>query len=166
MSVSIDVQGVADIERALDEFTAFGQRGLALSVVRAGLRVIGKQMQADIEPQVQEIKSEVGFRFNRNAGTNVVSGRVGVGVGKVIKKQNVNRGSRGVGINSGNWQWWVLGSFKSGQRVTRRTRANRGVLRPQQPNFAQRAQERANERVRAAMQTALERSMERFFKSK
>jgi len=165
MSVSVDVQGIGEIEQALADFTKFGQRGLALSVVRAGLRVIGKQMQADIEPQVQEVKSEVGFRFNRKAGTNVVSGRVGVGVGKVIERRNVQRGSRGVGINSGNWQWWVLGSFKSVQRVTRKTRANRGVLRPQQPNFAQRAKERANERVRAAMQTALERSMERFFKS-
>ena len=165
MTVNVNLQGLHEVEVLFADFAEFGQRGLALSVVRAGLRVIGEQMQADIEPQVQEIKSEVGFRFNRNAGTNVVSGRVGVGVGKVIKKQNVNRGSRGVGINSGNWQWWVLGSFKSGQRVTRRTRANRGVLRPQQPNFAQRAKERANERLRAAMQTALERSMERFFKS-
>ena len=83
MSVSVDVQGIGEIEQALADFTKFGQRGLALSVVRAGLRVIGQQMQADIEPQVQEVKTEVGFRFNRKAGTNVVSGRVGVGVGKV-----------------------------------------------------------------------------------
>ena len=166
MSVSVDLQGIADIDKALAEFTKFGQRGLALSVVRAGLRVISKQMQEDIDPQVQEVKSEVGFRFNRKAGTNVVFGRVGVGVGKVIERRNVPRGSRGVGINSGNWQWWVLGSFKSGQRFTNRTRANRGILKAQQPNFAQRARDRANERARSAMQAAMERSTERFFRSK
>ena len=33
MSVSVDVQGIADIEQALADFTKFGQRGLALSVV-------------------------------------------------------------------------------------------------------------------------------------
>ena len=165
MSVSIDVQGIADIERALEDFTAFGQRGLALSVVRAGLRVIGEQMQEDMKPQVQHMAAEVGYRFDRKTSSTMVAGRVGVGVGKHVNRQNVNRGSRGLGITSGTWHWWVLGSFKTGQRFTNRTRANRGILKAQQPNFAQRAKERANERARAAMQAAMERSTERFFKS-
>jgi hypothetical protein len=166
MTVSVNLQGLHEVEVAFADFAEFGQRGLALSVVRAGLRAIGEQMQEDMKPQVQHMAAEVGYRFDRKASSTMVAGRVGVGVGKRINRQNVNRGSRGLGITSGNWHWWVLGSFKTGQRFTNRTRANRGILKAQQPNFAQRARDRAAERARSAMQAAMERSTERFFRSK
>jgi hypothetical protein len=159
------IEGLNELQATMQDLQRFGERGLALAVVRAGLRVYAEQMRQEIKPQVQDVASEVGFRFDRRSGRNVASGRVGVGVGKPIQKRSVNRSTGGVGINSGNWHWWVLGSFRSGQRQTARGH-NRGRLEAQQPNFAQRVKQRAAPKARAAMQAALNRAMARFSKSR
>ena len=161
MTMKISVTGLAELEATLQDFTEFGKRGMAMSVVRAGMRVVADQMRQDLKPQVNEVAAEVGYRFVRNAGTDVVAGKVGVGVGKVVHKTRPSRGRSGVGISARTFHWWVLGSFKSGQRLTTK-RQSRGVLRPQQPDFANQSKLRAMKRAKSAMESAMKKTIERF----
>jgi hypothetical protein len=158
VSVSMRLAGFTDTQQSLHAFMKFGERGLAKTIVRAGLRVVAQQMRQDIDPKIQDVSDDVGYRLNRQSGTNTISGKSGVGVAKTV--------SRGKpGIHSGTWHWWVLGSFKTMNRRTR-TGANRGRMPAQQPDFADRAKQRAQQRARAAMEAAMGRSIERFFSSR
>ena len=164
MGIRMQVNGITDIQTTFEEFREFGNKSAAVAVVRAGMRVFAEQMKNDLKPQVAHMAEEIGYRFERNTEDNTVSGKVGVGVGKRIQWGSANRKSRGVGITGDTWHWWVLGSFRSGQRFTKQKgkKQNRGVLKPQQANFANESKRRAEQRAKAAMEAALARSVETF----
>jgi len=158
------VNGITDIQTTFEQFREFGNRSAAVTVVRAGMQVFAEQMRSDLKPQVAHIAKEINYRFERKTADGTISGKVGVGVGRQGQR-GVARGKQsGVGITATTWQWWVLGSFRTGRRFTKTTakRQNRGVLKPQQANFANESKRRAEQRAKAAMEAALARSVETF----
>lgn len=174
MKTSVTVSGMAEIEAAFADLHDLASGPIAYSVVGAGMRVIAAQMREDLKPQIQHVASEVGYRFVRDAGQHIVKGKVGVGVGKGLRSSGVSRRSRGVGISADTFHWWVLGSFRSGERFAKRRRGgglrsgvrpqSRGILPPQQPGFAKQAQMKSQQRAKAAMQAAFNRAITKFAK--
>ncbi len=174
MKTAITVSGIAEVEAALTELRAIGSKSVAYAVVAAGMGVIAGQMRQDLKPQVKHVGREVGMRFVRNANRHIVGGKVGVGVGKRTQPAVAGRRTGGIGISAANFHWWVLGSFRSGERFAERRRGggvrvgvrpqSRGVLPPQQPNFAKQAQMKSQQRAKAAMQAAFNRAITKFAK--
>lgn len=165
--------GASEIDAAFENLQAFGNEQLAAAVVRAGLRAIAKQMQRDIDPRVADVRADVGYRLLKTADGEPKRGKVGVGVGKRSKKYtNTKRARPGIGIDAGNWHWWVLGSYKSGIRYAYRRRGGgtiqgvkpqiRGVMRPQQPNFATNAATKARSAAVKAMHRTAMRQISKF----
>jgi len=158
---TIELKGIKELQITLSDLREFGETTLSAAVVRAGLQAVAKQMRSDIDSRVQSVRQEVGYRFVRQATKGVRVGKVGVGVGKRWAHNTERRGRAGIGINSGNWHWWVLGTFK-GERFARRKRGggriagvkpqSRGTMPAQQPNFASNAAIKAKPAVMAAMQ--------------
>lgn len=174
MKTAITVSGIAEVEAALTDLRAIGSKSVAYAVVAAGMGVIADQMRQDLKPQVEYVGREVGMRFVRNGNRQVISGKVGVGVGKRTQSAVVGRRTGGVGISAANFHWWVLGSFRSGERFAQRRRGgglrsgsrpqSRGILPPQQPDFAKQAQMKSQQRAKAAMQAAFNRAITKFAK--
>lgn len=157
MKASLTIDNYAEISAAFDKLVKTQPTAIARVAVKTGLNVIAAEMRLGLDARVKHLQSEVGVRYVRQTSTNIIGGKVGVGVGKrsgqIVQLQRAGR--PGIGIHAFNFNWWVLGSFKSGQRVTRKTRANRGILKPQQPDFAQRAAARARNTMKSAMTKAV-----------
>lgn len=157
MKASLTVDNYAEIAAAFDALVKTQPAAIARVAVRAGLNVVAAEMRLELDSRVKHLQSEIGVRYVRQTNSNIIGGKVGVGVGKrsgqIVQLQRAGR--PGIGIHAFNFNWWVLGSFKSGQRVTRKTRANRGVLKPQQPEFAQRAATKARNTMKTAMAKAV-----------
>ena len=157
MKASLTVDNFAEIAAAFDSLVKTQPAAIARVAVKTGLNVIAAEMRLELDSRVKHLQSEIGVRYVRQTNSNIVGGKVGVGVGKrsgqIVQLQRAGR--PGIGIHPFNFNWWVLGSFKSGQRFTRKTRANRGVLKPQQPDFAQRASARARNTMKTAMAKAV-----------
>ena len=174
MKAAITISGIAEVEATLTELRAIGSKSVAYAVVAAGMGVIADQMRQDLKPQVDHVGREVGMRFVRGENRRIISGKVGVGVGKRTQSAVVGRRTGGVGISAANFHWWVLGSFRSGERFAKRRRGgglrsgvrpqSRGILPPQQPDFAKQAQMKSQQRAKVAMQAAFNRAITKFAK--
>ena len=168
---TIELKGIKELQITLEDLREFGDGTLATAIVRAGLQVVAKQMRADVDSRVKGVRQEVGYRFVRQEAKGVRVGKVGVGVGRRRAHNAERRGRSGIGITSGNWHWWVLGSFK-GERFARRRRGggriagvkpqSRGVMPAQQPNFASNAAIKAKPAVLTAMQRVGRKAIDSF----
>lgn len=174
MKVAINVAGVEDLIKGLRYLHTKDGRKLARITLQAGLNVIGKQMQKDLDPKVQEAGKSVGKRvaIYRN---QITRAKVGFNVGKNAKKlafrrKRTSRG--GIGIGPANVHWYISGTGQrvrygmKGGRSRKELAAARGTTRPtgqmpaQQPGLAGRAAQTSMPQVRAAMERAGRRFLE------
>lgn len=174
MKVAINVAGVEDLVKGLRYLHTKDGRKLARITLQAGLNVIGKQMQKDLDPKVQEAGKSVGKRVTiyRN---QITRAKVGFNVGKNAKKlafrrKRTSRG--GIGIGPANVHWYISGT---GQRVrygmkggrsrkeiaaARETTRPTGQMPAQQAGLAGKAAQTSMPQVRAAMERAGRRFLE------
>ena len=174
MKVAINVAGVEDLVKGLRYLHTKDGRKLARITLQAGLNVIGKQMQKDLDPKVQEAGKAVGKRvaIYRN---QITRAKVGFNVGKNAKKlafrrKRTSRG--GIGIGPANVHWYISGTGQrvrygmKGGRSRKELAAARGTTRPtgqmpaQQAGLAGRAAQTSMPQVRAAMERAGRRFLE------
>lgn len=174
MKVAINVSGVDDLIKGLKYLHTKDGRKLARITLQAGLNVIGKQMQKDLDPKVQEAGKSVGKRvaIYRN---QITRAKVGFNVGKNAKKlafrrKRTSRG--GIGIGPANVHWYISGTGQrvrygmKGGRSRKEIAAARGTTRPtgqmpaQQAGLAGKAAQTSMPQVRAAMERAGRRFLE------
>ncbi len=174
MKVAINVAGVEDLIKGLKYLHTKDGRKLARITLQAGLNVIGKQMQKDLDPKVQEAGKAVGKRvaIYRN---QITRAKVGFNVGKNAKKlafrrKRTSRG--GIGIGPANVHWYISGTGErvrygmKGGRSRKEIAAARGTTRPtgqmpaQQAGLAGKAAQTSMPQVRAAMERAGRRFLE------
>lgn len=174
MKVAINVAGVEDLVKGLRYLHTKDGRKLARITLQAGLNVIGKQMQKDLDPKVQEAGKSVGKRvaIYRN---QITRAKVGFNVGKNAKKlafrrKRTSRG--GIGIGPANVHWYISGTGQrvrygmKGGRSRKELAAARGTTRPtgqmpaQQAGLAGKAAQTSMPQVRAAMERAGRRFLE------
>lgn len=141
------IEGLDQILRKLDQFSAKSADKILSAMIRGQLKPIEQQMKKDVDSQVKEGRKGVRWRFKNKKKKNEITAKVGFGVGK--KKKNapkvVNRkgGKRGgVGIGAQNIHWWVAGTKHrttghtvSGKR-TRSSVMDRGSMPSMQPGLA------------------------------
>ena len=168
MRVAIVTSGVEDLVAGLKYLHTKDGRKLARITLQAGLNVIGKQMQRDLDPKVKEAGKAVGKRVTiyRN---NVTRAKVGFNVGKLARKvpfrrKRTSRG--GVGIGPTNIHWYLSGTAErvrygmKGGRSRKKIAETMGTTRPtgampaQQPMLAAKAAVTSMAEVRAVMQRA------------
>lgn len=131
------VTGLDELLKKLDYLSDVSADKVLCSIVRARLTVIGKQMKADVLPQVKGGRNAVKTRFKRNRRKNWVTAKVGFHVGKkrpVVKSVARPKG-KGVGISANNIHWWVAGTNR---RMTKTLSPNvsRGAMPAMQPGLA------------------------------
>jgi hypothetical protein len=170
--LSISLNGLADATRAMADLRGMALGTLQVAVVRAGMQAVAHAMKAHIAPEAADARRDVGYRFERRQSPHMLAGKIGVGVGKPARKRKRQRSaSGGIGIDGSTFHWWVLGSFRTGQRqaTTYRGRstapASRGRMVPQQPMFARQVQLASQAAARGAMQAAASRVISSFARS-
>lgn len=170
--ISISLDGLADIAKAMVDLRGMASGTLQVAVVRAGMQAVAHAMKAQIAPEAADARRDVGYRFDRRQSPHVLTGKIGVGVGRPSRKRKRQRSaSGGIGIDGSTFHWWVLGSYRTGQRqaTTYRGRstspASRGRMLPQQPMFARQVQLAAQAAARGAMQAAASRVISSFARS-
>jgi hypothetical protein len=174
VKVAVNVSGVEDLVAGLKYLHTKDGRKLARITLQAGLNVIGKQMQKDLDPKVKEAGKAVGKRVAIYR-QNITRAKVGFNVGKDAKKvpfrrKRTSRG--GIGIGPANIHWYLSGTGQrvrygmKGGRSRKEIAAARGATRPtgqmpaQQPGLASNAARAVLPEVRAAMQRAGKRFLE------
>ena len=123
MRASVSVSGVEIMVEELQYLHTRAGRQLARITLKAGLNVIGKQMQRDLDPKVKEAGKSVGSRVTIYR-QNVTRAKVGFNVGKNARKlpfrrQRTSKG--GVGIGPANIHWYIAGTasrFRYGNQGT------------------------------------------------
>lgn len=174
MKVAVNVSGVEDLVAGLKYLHTKDGRKLARITLQAGLNVIGKQMQKDLDPKVKEAGKAVGKRVAIYR-QNITRAKVGFNVGKDARKvpfrrKRTSRG--GIGIGPANIHWWIEGTKPrvrygmKGGRSRKEIAAARGTTRPTgqmpeiQKGLASNAARAVLPEVRAAMQRAGKRFLE------
>jgi len=166
--VAVVTSGVEDLVAGLKYLHTKDGRKLARITLQAGLNVIGKQMQRDLDPKVKEAGKAVGNRVTiyRN---KVTRAKVGFNVGKLARKvpfrrKRTSRG--GIGIGPTNIHWYLSGTAErvrygmKGGRSRKKIAETKGTTRPtgampaQQPMLAAKAAATSMAEVRAVMQRA------------
>lgn len=174
MKVAVNVAGVEDLVAGLKYLHTKDGRKLARITLQAGLNVIGKQMQRDLDPKVKEAGKAVGKRVAIYR-QNITRAKVGFNVGKDARKvpfrrKRTSRG--GIGIGPANIHWYLSGTGQrvrygmKGGRSRKEIAAARGTTRPtgqmpaQQPGLAANAAKAVVPEVRNVMQRAGKRFLE------
>ena len=160
MTASID--GLDAILKRMESLKQSSKVSVMRAAIRGGLNVIGKQMRADVDPQVKLGRKAVKSRFKK--GKWKITAKVGFGVGKKSKAQTPKnrKGNRkgGVGIDANNIHWWVAGTDErftgTGKGRARRNSSPRpvmyrGLMPAMQPGLAQIAYAKARGAVKAEM---------------
>lgn len=160
MTASID--GLDAILKRMETLKQSSKVAVMRSAIRGGLNAIGKQMKAEVDPQVKLGRKAVKSRFKK--GKFEITAKVGFGVGKKSKKAKVlnRKGNRkgGVGIDANNIHWWVAGTKQrfTGTGKGRAKRGNRpkpvmdrGAMPAIQPGLARIAYAKARGEVKAEM---------------
>lgn len=131
------IEGLDSILAALTTLETKSADKVLAAMIRAQMSPIQKQMKSDVDRKVKEGRKGVRSRFKNQKKNNIITAKVGFGVGKKSKKApaKINRkGNKagGVGISAQNIHWWVAGTK---QRQTKRN-ANRGSMPSMQPGLA------------------------------
>lgn len=170
--LSISLNGLADAAKAMTDLRSMASGTLQVAVVRAGMQAVAHAMKAQIASKAADARRDVGYRFERRQSPYMLTGKIGVGVGRPARKRKRQRSaSGGIGIDASTFHWWVLGSFRTGQRqaTTYRGRstspASRGRMVPQQPSFVRQVQLASQAAARGAMQAAALRVISSFARS-
>lgn len=185
MKAAITIDGVEILVPELNGLATKGGRRLAQIVLKAGLNVIGKQMQRDLDPKVKEAGKAVGNRVTIYR-QNVTRAKVGFNVGKNASKVPFTRkrtSKGGIGIGPRNVHWYITGTGErwrygdqgrsaSGKPLSLRQRRassirrqqqgamRTGVMPAQQPGLAADAARKSLSEVRSVMQRAGGRYLE------
>jgi hypothetical protein len=160
--VTASVDGLEAILKRMESLKNTSKVAVMRSAIRGGLNVIGKQMKADVDPQVKLGRKGVKSRFKK--GKFEITAKVGFGVGKKSKTPSPNnrKGNRkgGVGIDAQNIHWWVAGTKQrfTGTGKGRAKRGNRpkpvmdrGIMPAMQPGLARIAYAKSRGAVKAEM---------------
>ncbi len=147
MRASVSVSGVEIMVEELQYLHTKAGRQLARITLKAGLNVIGKQMQRDLDPKVKEAGKSVGSRVTIYR-QNVTRAKVGFNVGKNARKLSFKRkrtSKGGVGIGPRNIHWYITGT---------KERIRSGTMPAQQPGLAADAARKSLSQVKAVMARA------------
>ena len=160
--MTLDIDGLDAILKRMETLKNTSKVAVMRSAIRAGLNVIGKQMKADVDPQVKLGRKGVKSRFKK--GKWKITAKVGFGVGTKSKKAKVlnRKGNRkgGVGIDAQNIHWWVAGTKRrftgTGKGKAKRGSRpkpvmNRGIMPAMQPGLARIAYAKSRGEVKAEM---------------
>lgn len=159
--MEMEIEGLADLAKALTKMQDKGSQNIARSVIRGGLQIVAKQMKADLAPEAKAAKKSIKSRFKRSAKKGVTA-KVGVGVGKRSKKatkpKKRSKKKPGVGIGPNNIHWWVAGTKErfAGKRRGGGTRKGttvqrRGRMPAMQPGLARIAYSKSRGKIKAEM---------------
>jgi hypothetical protein len=140
--------GVKELDANLQRMKLGAANKIARPALRAGGRVLLKNMKGRVPPQYKDAKRALGMVFDAKRG--VQRAKVGAGVGKsygsVAKRSGKNTG--GVGIAGKNLLWFIMGVFG---RVQKSTGKKTGDMKPVMPGLVKDATAASKAEVASAI---------------
>lgn len=134
MTIEIKLLGDKEFLAKLQRMDRKVAGPIVRSGVLKGLRVIAKQIKANVPPALKELKKTIGYKFSKRKGglsKGITQARVGAGVGKKQPKLP-KRNRPGVGLGTRNVHWAILGT---GQRFKKKTGKSTGTMVPLVPDL-------------------------------